>query len=112
LDIAKLVNWIHSSELKIKDLAPKNVKSTILIGGPKSPASSEISEKFFEANKERYLDLYWAEEMVAETLPLTFGKTRCYMVGGPSKINTLKAAFEFANDPDILKLIQSQKRDT
>ena len=99
------VNWIHSSEFKIKDLALENVKFTILIGGPKSPASSEIYEKFFEANKDRYLDLYSAEGMVAETLSLTFGKTQCYMVGGPSKINTLKAAYDFTKNTNMLSLV-------
>ena len=99
------IRWIHSMKFKSKDLAPPNIKYTILIGGPKSPGISEVAQKFFKADKKGFLELYSAEGMVAKILKIHEDKTFCYMVGGPSKINTLKAAYDFARDPEILSLI-------
>ena len=101
------VKWIHSSKFKTKDLSPPDIKFTIIIGGPKSPGISEVAQKFFKSNKKDFLELYSASGMVAKVLRIIEGKTHCYMVGGPSKINTLKAAYQFANDPEVITLIKN-----
>jgi hypothetical protein len=100
------VKWIHSTKFKIKDLAPPDIEFTILIGGPKSPGISQVAQKFYKANPDGFLELYSAEGMIAKTLHIQEEETICYMVGGPSKINTLKAAYDFTNDQEVMSLIK------
>lgn len=100
------VNWIHTTKFQPKDLAPQNIELTILIGGPKSPGISNVAQKFYEADKEGFLELYSARGMVAKVLKVKEGKTQCYMVGGPSKINTLKAAYNFTQDPEVTSYLK------
>ena len=100
------IKWIHSTKFEPIDLAPPNIKFTVLIGGPKAPGVSSVAQKFLKNNKEEFLELYFAKGMVAKTLRITEGKTVCYMVGGPSKINTLKAAYDFTQDPEVLNRIK------
>lgn len=100
------VDWIHTTKFQPKDLAPQNIELTILIGGPKSPGISNVAQKFHEADKEGFLELYSARGMVAKVLKMKEGKTQCYMVGGPSKINTLKAAYNFTRDPEVISFLK------
>jgi len=110
------VEWIHTSEFKSENLAPMDTILTILIGGPKAPGISSVAHKFYEQEKEQrkkesenkksdFLELYSASGMVSKILTMKEGETLCCMAGGPSKINTLKAAYDLLDDPDVRQII-------
>lgn len=88
------VRWIHSSAFLHKDFAPHDTRYTVLVGGPKAPGVSLVADKFYEENKEGFLRLYSASEYVSTVIAIEEGNTLCYMIGGPSKANTLRAAWE------------------
>ena len=86
------VKWIHSTKFKSKDFAPEDTRFTILIGGPKAPGISEVADRFYEEDKDKFLRLYSAKEYVPTVIDVQEGNTFCYMVGGPSGDNTLEGA--------------------
>jgi len=100
------VKWIHNTKFQSEDMAPHDILLTILIGGPKAPGISHVAYKFYEADKERFLELYSAKEMVASTLKIKEGNTLCCMVGGPSKVNTLMAAYKLTHDQEVIDWIK------
>lgn len=88
------IRWINSSDFQLKDFAPHDTRYTVLVGGPKAPGVSLVADKFYEENKEGFLRLYSASEYVSTVIAIQEGNTSCYMIGGPSKANTLHAAWE------------------
>lgn len=86
------VKWIYSPKFKSNDFAPENTRFTILIGGPKAPGISEVAYKFYKANKDKFLCLYSSTKFEPTVIELKEGNTFCYMVGGPSKANTLEGS--------------------
>lgn len=97
-----LVEWIHPKKFKPEQFAPADTLFTVLIGSPKAPGVSDVAEKFYEGdNKERYLEMYSGLCFGAFRLKIVEGKTHCYMLGGVSKVNTLRAAYEFTEDPEV-----------
>ena len=62
-----------------------------------------------EANKEGYLRMYSGLHFGATRLKKTKGKTQCHMLGGTSKIETLMAAYDFTNDPEVLQIIERRQ---
>lgn len=105
-----LVQWIHHKNFEAEDFTRENPLFTVLIGGPKSPDISQVaSEKFYNADKEGWLRMYNGLEFTDECIELKEEKTRCYMLGGPSKINTLMAAYKFTKNPKVMKIIKRLK---
>ncbi len=96
------IEWRHPKGLQPDDLAPKDTAVTVLIGGPKAPGISNVAEKFYEADRKGFLELYSAQSMVARVLKAPVGDTLCCMAGGPSKINTLMAAHQLTQDPEVV----------
>jgi hypothetical protein len=110
-NLGAAVKWTHTTEFLPEHLALENTKLTILIGGPKSPGISSVAEKFYEADKDGFLELYSAKGMVAKVLKMEEktekGKTLCCMVGGPSKVNTLMAAYNLSQDQEVISWVKS-----
>lgn len=100
------VKWIHTSKFRPGDMASHDTLLTILIGGPKAPGIADVAHKFYEADKEGFLELYSAKEMVASVLKMKEGDTLCCMVGGPSKVNTLMAAYQITQDKGVIDWIK------
>jgi hypothetical protein len=44
--------------------------------------------------------------MVSDVLKMQEGNTKCVMAGGPSKINTFKAAYDLTLDKEILNILK------
>ena len=88
------IRWINSSDFQLKDFAPHDTRYTVLVGGPKAPGVSLVADKFYEENKKGFLRLYSAGEYVSTVIAIQEDNTSCYMIGGPSKANTLHAAWE------------------
>lgn len=106
-----IVEWIHPEHFEIKDFASKDTLFTVLIGGPKAPGISKVADKFYEADKVRFLRMYsglYCEANCLETTDEEKG-THCYMLGGISKVNTLMAAYEFTKDAEVIKIINDQE---
>lgn len=101
-----LVEWIHHEEFEPEQFAPKDTTFTVLLGGPKAPGISKVAYEFFETDKERFLRMYSGRYFEAHCLKITKGKTHCYMLGGISKVNTLKAAYDFTKDDEVMQIIR------
>ena len=101
-DVQAEIVWRHPEGLSPTDVAPEGTALTVLIGGPKAPGISNVAEMFYEADREGFLELYSAQGMVARVLKTQAGDTLCCMAGGPSKINTLMAAYELMEDQQVL----------
>lgn len=98
-----LVEWIHHKKFEPEQFAPEDTLFTVLVGGPKAPGISKVAYEFFETDKERFLQMYSGLVFGAHCLKITKGKTHCYMLGGISKVNTLKAAYEFTKDAEVME---------
>ena len=101
-----LVEWMHHKDFKPYHLATEDALVVVLIGGPKTPDLSEVAHKFFEVDKDRYLRMYSGLYFEAHRLQTTVGGTHYYMLGGISKVNTLKAAYEFTKDDEVTEIVE------
>ena len=101
-----LVEWIHHQKFEPEQFAPEDTLFTVLIGGPKTPGISKVAYKFYETDKEGFLRMYSGSHFEASRLYTIEGKTHCYMLGGPSKVNTLMAAYEFTKDSKVTEIIK------
>jgi hypothetical protein len=90
------VIWTHVSEFRSNDFASPDISFTILIGGPKAPGISTISEKFYNASPDKFMQLYSGTVFKPTILEVQEDDTRCYMIGGPSKAHTLEASYNLA----------------
>lgn len=105
-----LVEWVHHKKFKLKQFAPKDTLVTVLIGSAKARGISSVTKKFYEKDKDRFLRMYSGCYFEAHCIEITEEKTNCYMIGGPSKVNTLMAAYEFTKNPKVKRLIAKQKK--
>jgi len=106
------VEWIHHSQFRSEDFSSRDRLFTVLLGGPKAPNISEVADSFYEdkANKGKFLEMYSGLFCKAQQLKIIKDKTYCYMLGGISKINTLKAAYDFTKDSEVKKIIDRIKK--
>lgn len=103
-----LVEWIHHTKFKPEQFAPEDTLFTVLVGGPKSPGISNVADKFYKTDEEGFLRMYSGLYFEAKILRKIEGKTYCYMLGGSSKVNTLKAAFEFTKDDEVRLILKNR----
>ena len=104
------IKWIHPKEFGPRHFHETDRQFTILLGGPKAPGASKVAHHFYEYSQENradFLKMYSGLYCEEKCLKAVLNGTHCYMLGGISKINTLKAAYDFTNDPDVNVIIES-----
>lgn len=65
-----LVDWIHHREFESSQLTSDDVLFTVLLGGPKAPGISKVADKFYKADKERFLRMYSGLHIEANRLEM------------------------------------------
>ena len=103
------VEWIHHNYFDAEDFISKDRLFTVLLGGPKAPNISTVASNFYETDKDSWLEMYSGLFCKAHRLKIERKPTHCYMLGGISKINTLKAAYDFTQDNDVMKIIERKR---
>ena len=104
--------WIiKDKSFTSENLAPKNVRLTILIGGPEAWESNETVSILFKMKwPNEFRDLKAGAITEAGILDIEKNSTRCYMIGGGSKIDTMQAAVDFSQREIIENCLNSNTK--
>lgn len=97
------VEWMHPRRFLTEEPGSGFI---ILIGGPGAPGMSCMEDRFYEKNREFFLQFYDAKKLVAGVLKTEQGNTQWYWVAGSSKINTIMAAYNLTKDNEVINRIK------
>jgi hypothetical protein len=105
------VEWVHPKKYQPEYSASHDIQFIILIGSPRAPGMASLADTLYEKNKESFLKIYSAKEMVDCVLKIEQGNTIYYWVAGPFKPNTLMAAYKFIHDQEVINSIKHLLKD-